>query len=355
MDEERPPFSDSIESIAAPNRSDLLLGHDAALARLMNAWQSGQMHHAWLLSGPLGIGKSTLAFHLARHVLHDPERKIATTRPDPAAWSESLRGQVAIGAHPGLLHLTKPWDSEKKRFKTRLTVDEVRRIQSFYQMTSATSGWRITIIDAADDMNPNAANALLKMLEEPPKKALFLVIAHGSRSLLPTIRSRCQLITMPGLGDDEVADIVRHQMPDVHKDALSKAVHLAKGSARQAFRILQGGVFEPFEAYRISVLEEPKSEADAWAQAHRTADLLMRKGAEDAYSLFIDLLLDWIGDRARRGEDRDLARLAAWAQVWDKANELVTTTDAFNLNRKQLILSLTDAVIGMKQGAQGHR
>ena len=143
---------------------------------LARSFASGHMHHAWLIGGPKGIGKATLAFRFARYILASSEREASEGLGiDP---EHRVARQVAGGAHPNLLVLRRPYDETAKRFRTEVTVGEVRRLQRFFGSTAGEPGWRICIIDAADDLNASAENALLKMLEEPPERGLFLLVAH---------------------------------------------------------------------------------------------------------------------------------------------------------------------------------
>ena len=163
---------------------------------LAAAYRSGKLSHALLLAGPQGIGKATLAFHLARHLLRHPSPETAPDELEGPDTASSLFRQIATGAHPSVLHLTRPMNEKTKSFKTVVTVDEVRRINRFLSLTSHDGSYRVVIVDPADDMNTNAANALLKNLEEPPSRTLFILITHSIGRLLPTIRSRCQTILL---------------------------------------------------------------------------------------------------------------------------------------------------------------
>ncbi|WP_037469120.1 DNA polymerase III subunit delta', partial [Sinorhizobium fredii] len=180
-----------LEGAVAPVENSKLFGHHEAEAFLAQSYRSGKGHHAILIEGQEGIGKATLAFRFANHVLSHPDPAEAPERlgdPDPASL---VTRQLASGASHNLLHLARPVDEKTGRAKGAITVDEVRRAGKFFGQTSGTGNWRIVIIDPADDLNRNAANAILKILEEPPRRSLFLVLTHAPGKLLPTIRSRC--------------------------------------------------------------------------------------------------------------------------------------------------------------------
>ncbi|MDD9911394.1 MAG: DNA polymerase III subunit delta' [Ahrensia sp.] len=331
IEEDERPVADRLDGIATPAESDFLVGHDAARQAFLESWASQRLHHAWLLSGPRGIGKATLAFHLAKRLL--------SGRTDAASGIDTrVLGQIAQGAHPGLLHLTRPWDSKTKRFKTQLSVDEIRRTQSFYGLTSASGGWRICIIDSADEMNASAANALLKILEEPPKRSLFFVISHASGAILPTIRSRCQALALSPLSEAQVVSVLQSLEVEASRNRIEQAAALSGGSARQALQVLQGGTLKAWQAFEQ--LGHAKGEAGDWVAAHKLADQLVAKGQEDAFWQFLDMVSGWIAEQPRGGDDRRLAVLAGWADVWEKTAQSIRLADAYNLDRKQVILTL---------------
>ena len=345
MQAEERPVVDRIEGVALPSESMTLVGHEAAAGRLATAYASGRMHHAWLISGSKGIGKATLAFHFARHILQNPQPDNAPAVIDPSSWSPAITGQVAGGGHPGLLHLTRPWDSQTKRFKTQLPVEEIRRTQAFYGMTSSTDTWRVTIVDTADDMNASAANALLKILEEPPKRSLFLVLSNSAGRLLPTIRSRCQLLPLQPLSAGDVADalVMLGQNP-----SSPQVADLSEGSVRRALQLEQGDVLASFTVFEGLMAGRATGSAADWVKVHTMADTLARRGNEDTFAMAVDLMLSHIGHQARAGgldtPTPNLRTLVGWAEVWEKANDSVRLADAFNLDRKQLILSLFSMV-----------
>ncbi|TIX19989.1 DNA polymerase III subunit delta', partial [Mesorhizobium sp.] len=199
-----PEQHDTLDGVPEPSETPFLIGHSQAAGMLTAAYRAGKLPHALIFSGPVGIGKATLAFHLAHHLLKHPDfaqapESLAT--PDPAS---SLFRQIATGAHPGVLHLTRPLNDKTKSFKTVVTVDEIRKVNRFLSLTSHDGSYRVVIVDPADDMNTNAANALLKNLEEPPARTLFILIVHAPGSLLPTIRSRCQVVRLTPLDAEDL-------------------------------------------------------------------------------------------------------------------------------------------------------
>ena len=337
--EER-PIADLIDGIPAPAQCENVIGHQDVLERLFETYRSGRMHHAWLLTGPQGIGKATLALTFAKFLFSFPDRSNLPEHFDASLIKEDIHRQVAQGAHPQLLHLTRPWDDKAKRFKPQLSVEEIRRTQSVYGMTAGAGGWRITIVDSVDDMNASAANALLKVLEEPPKKALFFVLNHATGRPLATIRSRCQQLTIGRLQDDNVLEILAKLGVQASDDDKARAVRLAEGSARRAIQLLESSVLKDFGQFEAMMERGAKGDGGDWSAAHKIADNLSRRGQEDAYHLFGDLVAAWMGAQVRLNQQSTLSELAGWADLWDKANRSSTLADAFNLDKKQVILSL---------------
>ncbi len=340
MDVEERLVADRLEGVPIPAESTLLTGHDAVLEKLISAYRSGRMHHAWLLTGPRGIGKSTLAFHFAKYVMANPIEAQAPPNYQPDSVPLAISRQVAQGAHPDLLHLTRPWDEKTKRFKTQLSVDEIRKTQSFYGMTAGAGGWRISIIDAADDMNANAANALLKILEEPPKRSLFFIISHVPGSLLPTTRSRCQTLHLSPLQQNEVEQVLGSFELELADHQAERASALSNGSVRLAINLAQGAVLSEYADFEKLMNTGATGHATDWTNAHRIADALSKRGQEDAFAMFIDLTSRWIAEQVRSSSQPDITTLAALADIWEDTSRSARLANAYNLDRKQVILSL---------------
>src|ERR1700743_3461433 len=189
-----------------PRETTELFGHREAEAALLNAYRSGRIPHAWLIGGAQGIGKATLAYRMARFVLaHGNPRSDAASRAETLQIdpSDPVARQVATGAHGGLLTLERSLN-DKGVMRTVITVDETRETISFFGSTAAVDGWRVCIVDTVDELNPNAANALLKVLEEPPRQSLFLLVSHAPARALPTILSRCRKLMLRPLAVPDV-------------------------------------------------------------------------------------------------------------------------------------------------------
>lgn len=334
-----PEQYDSLPEIADPAENSALVGHNLEAEKLINAYRIGRLHHALMVCGPRGIGKATFAFALARHLLQNPVQSEAPdvlTQPDQ---NSSVFRQVASGAHPGLLHLTRPLDKDGKKFKTAITVDEIRRVSKFLSMTSHDGSYRIVIVDPADDMNTSAANALLKNLEEPPQKTLFVLISHAPGRLLATIRSRCQMVRLHPLGDDDLMIVLDALGETTPTDGERKKVlaALAAGSPRNALLLTRYGGLELTETLD-SLLAGPELDI---AKALKLAEAVSGRDADIQFSIVNDAILGRIADRARKmAAEGDTGESARWSDVWHQASDEIRQTSIFNLDKKQHLLGL---------------
>jgi DNA polymerase-3 subunit delta' len=328
-----------------PRANPLLLGHDGAEATLAEAMRSGRMHHAWLLTGPEGVGKATLAFRFARRLLAGLPPDGA---PDGAALGmdagEKVFRRVAAGSHADLLTVERAWDPRRKQRRGEIVVDDVRRVGAFLHLTPAEGGWRVVIVDGAEDLNRNAANALLKLLEEPPPRAILLLVCSAAGRLPATVRGRCRRLRLGALDDATMAELLTRYLPETEEAERLRLVTIGEGSIGRALALAEGGgvavadlVGQVFEALPdLSPL-----------RAHEVADALGRD--EDAFSTFMDLLRSGVAASVRgaaRGRaDPDQAKLvgarplAAWVDVWQGLSHLQYETEEFHLDRRQAILA----------------
>src|ERR1700742_1546875 len=226
-----------------PRETNDLFGHHEAETALLGAYRSGRIPHAWLIGGAQGIGKATLAYRMARFVLShgnpgsDDVSRAETLQVDP---SDPVARHVAAGAHGGLLTLERTLN-DKGVMRTVITVDETRETISFFGSTAAVEGWRVCIVDTVDELNANAANALLKVLEEPPRQSLFLLVSHAPARVLPTIQSRCRKLPLRPLASGDVIHAAAEaaQLP-VDDPALAEAAAAAEGSVARMLTLLGG-------------------------------------------------------------------------------------------------------------------
>src|ERR1700722_8141263 len=226
-----------------PRETTALFGHREVEQALLNAYRSGRIPHAWLIGGAQGIGKATLAYRMARFVLAHRHPRGADVERAETLWVDPqhpVARQVAAGSHGGLLTLERSLN-DKGVLRTVITVDETRETISFFGSTAAVDGWRVCIVDTVDELNPNAANALLKILEEPPRQSLFLLVSHAPARVLPTILSRCRKLSLGPLAASDVIQAAA-QAANVAIDdpALSEAADASEGSVARALTLLGG-------------------------------------------------------------------------------------------------------------------
>jgi len=323
-----------------PRETTALFGHREAEAALLNAYRSGRIPHAWLIGGAAGIGKATLAYRMARFVLahRDPlspeVQRAETLFVDP---QHPVARHVAAGAHGGLLTLERTLN-DKGVLRTVITVDETRETISFFGSTAAVEGWRVCIVDTVDELNPNAANALLKVLEEPPRQSLFLLVSQAPARVLPTILSRCRKLPLRQLATD---DVIRATAQATHlaadDPALTEAAEASEGSVARALTLLGGDALKLQQRTVALLASLPRVDP---RDLHALGDSL---GLSDRVALaaFIDGVDRWIGERLRADDpNANLPRLARLAEVWEKINRAARDTADYNLERKPLVFSV---------------
>jgi DNA polymerase III subunit delta' len=342
---------DRLEGFSLPREVDRLFGQEAALGELHDALKSGRMHHAWLLVGPEGVGKATLAYRFARTVLVDGEGSDARGAIDR---DHPVFRKVASLSHPNLLLIRRSWVEKSKRYSQWIGVEEVRRLRAFLGHSAGEGGWRVVIVDRADELNQNAANALLKALEEPPPKTLFLLISSAEGRLPVTIRSRTRTLRVTGLGDEDLDGAVRAALArDEHETdekTLATALALSEGSVRRALELVSNGGIELYREILASLGGLPEIEGPG---LHRLVDRLSSSAESERFDLYLALLLGLIerlirftatGTGATAEEQRLAARLlspanlAHWAEGWEAISEAKAEAQALNLDRGLLLL-----------------
>ncbi len=360
-----------------PSRTLDLIGHAAAEREVLDAWTSGRMHHAWLITGPRGIGKATLAYRVARFVLAQGAAEAGAAAAGPGLFGETLPlavpttlalpadhpvvRRVAAGGHGDLRIVQREMVEDKKTKRLRpqgvINVDSVRGIGHFLSMTSAEGGWRIVLIDGAEDMNRNAANAVLKVLEEPPRRALLLLVSHNPARLLPTIRSRCRRLPLHPLRDVEVRDLLARSRPRLSEADRAALAAMGEGSIGTALDLEEQGGLDLYRELLGLLQGLPRLDV---AGLHAMAERLAR--ADDGFRVACDLFTWWLGRVIRAkgrgqvdaevlpGEAALTQRLAVaggleqWVQVWEKITHLFDRTNAVNLDKKQALISAFLAV-----------
>lgn len=332
-----------LDGAIAPARNPNLFGHAAAETFLAASYRSGKAHHALLIEGPEGIGKATLAFRFANHVLSHPEPSEAPAHISPPDPDSAVSRQIASGASHNLLHLARPVDDKTGKVKSAITVDEVRRAGHFFSQTSGTGNWRIVIIDAADDLNRNAANAILKILEEPPRRALFMLLSHAPGRLLPTIRSRCQPLRLSPLSDTHLMSALSALGAGLDGGKTQETVLAqAKGSVAEALKLMNYGGTEIITAFDDVIAADGPAARKAM---HRLADVLAGKDNEVIFGFFLNHLSDYLVSRARdMALSGQLAEADRQARLVSEITEKINLSQGYNLDRKQTLMSILSSV-----------
>lgn len=292
-------------SVKPPQESDLFLGHEDIEKKCLRLWNDGRMPHAIVLNGLKGVGKATFAFRLARFVLKEsangggglfgddiiPET-LAISPDDP------VFRKIQSGGHTDCLVISRPFDEKKGEYKNDIPVEEIRKIAPFLRNTSGDGGWRVVIVDDADTMNRNGQNALLKILEEPPKKTLLILVTHGAGGLLPTIRSRCRFMTFDALPDAIIEDLLHKAagaLP-LMPDDLDILTSMAQGSAGQAISLLQNGGMETVRSVLDCFMHLDRATA---GDIDNYALSFGKSGSKDVLDLFV-YTVHWWFDRLVR-------------------------------------------------------
>ncbi|WP_298922519.1 DNA polymerase III subunit delta' [uncultured Roseobacter sp.] len=364
---------DQIEGAPHPRDTAQLFGQDAAQEAFLDAFATGRLHHAWLLTGPSGIGKATLAWAIARFLLATPpveEDGLFGAAPTPTSLSidpeHPVARRIAAGAEPGLKAITRTPNPTTDRMRDQIVVDDIRSLAGFFQLSAADGGRRVVIVDAADDMNTSAANALLKMLEEPPERATLLLVSHQPSGLLPTIRSRCRTLRLGSLSAEDMARALAQAGVEAHTETPALA-ELSGGSVGAAIRLSLLDGLQTYGALIRIIQTLPQFDR---AAALKLAEGAAARGAEAKRDLLfelIDLLLSRLARtgatgappavEAAAGEAEILARLArsqnagrAWAQTAQETGARMRHGRAVNLDPAALVL---DTLIKISQTATG--
>ncbi|WP_341760574.1 DNA polymerase III subunit delta' [Candidatus Endowatersipora endosymbiont of Watersipora subatra] len=337
-----------IERCPGPAKISCLVGHETAIQQFIASHASGRLHHAWMITGLRGIGKASLAFAFSKYLLR--------TAPHDGSpflnWDDKVHRQIAEESHPGLIHLTPRWDEEKKRMKSRLSINEIRKIRTLFDMSSGSNSWRIAIIDSADEMTSNAARALLKIVEEPPKQSLFFILVHSAGMIIRTFRSRCQILRLSHLSDEEILSILNQFKLEVDEYDLSYCVQLSNGSVSKALHLLEGNIIAEYRIFVKLMEDRAMGSAKEWLSAISIANNLASRENEGAFQLFIELVSNWLENQVRLqldGWPLSSSSLAPIAKVWEKLNESLTVLDEYNLDRKQIILTLFQRLFALNK------
>lgn len=370
---EQHPEPDRLDGAPHPRETPRVIGQQAAEGAFLDAYTSGRMHHAWLLTGPRGIGKATLAWEIARFLLATPPAQddgLFGAPPPPESLQIDPEHPVARRlralSDPGLFLLRRGGagstesDRDKAlregRFSDAIRVDEIRKLHGFFGLSAADGGRRVVIVDSADEMTPQAANALLKMLEEPPARTTMLLVSHQPARLLPTIRSRCRTLRLAPLGPEDMAAALAQAGAEIAPADVVPLTSLSEGAPGAAMRLL---TLDGLSLYRDLLGLLSSLPALDRARLLALAESCAGKGREDRLALLLTLT-DQIAARLARtgvtgqpppeiteGEAKQLARLSPdpatgrrWAETVQSAGDRARHARAVNIDPAALVTDL---------------
>ncbi|OSP56652.1 DNA polymerase III subunit delta' [Pseudoruegeria sp. SK021] len=359
------PEADCAAGALHPRFSRHLIGRDRQQQTFLTAVREDRLHHAWLISGPRGIGKATLAWKIARFLLSQPVLGHDLLGPPTDLDSDPdapVAHRIDALAEQGLYLLRRPWDPKTKKLRAFITVDEVRALKRFFHLSLTESGRRVVIVDCADEMNTAAANALLKLLEEPPPQTVFLIVCHMPSRLLPTVRSRCRTLPCLPLTEDEVVEILTGIDDTLDHDTAEALARLSDGSVGVALWLHQHN--GPALMNEVQALFATMPAVDRM-RALALATSLAQRDAADRCELFLQLFDAFLADLARAGvlaqsggsPRADLLRRLSptpaagrhWAEARQEMTARVRNGLAVNLDPHSLILDMifrVDALAG---------
>jgi DNA polymerase-3 subunit delta' len=361
------PGEARVSTAPAAASATRLIGHEAAEKVFLAALAAGRMPHAWLIAGPKGVGKATLAFRMARILLSTPAEAPVepaglfgeapapgmpqTLDMDPA---HPVFRRVAELAHSDLRVLRRS-PNDKGKLRSEIVIDDVRAAIEFLRLTPAEGAWRVLIVDAADELNRNAANALLKILEEPRPRTVLILVSHAPGRLLPTIRSRCRRLVLAPLPEPVLAAELERHAPDLSEADRHLIATLAAGSLGRALSLIEADALSLFREITRLLGQWPKSDTVA---LHKLAEKVGGRGGERDFEMAAELLqglgarfLRYAATGGRIGAEiypgeADLCRnwlrvagLDRWLELWEKVERLFARVASVNLDRRQAWLT----------------
>jgi len=333
---------DGFEGAPHPRRQFAFFGHEEGEGAFLEGLRSGRLHHAWLIGGAQGIGKATLAYRVARAVLDPEKARDRFLASLSVAEDSQVARQVAALSHPNLAVLRRSPATDKKAASTTIPVDAVRRALNMFGSTAADGGYRVCIVDSAEDLTISSANALLKVIEEPPPRSLFLIVSHAPQRVLPTIRSRCRRLLLRPLEDQEIRAAIGSlgsPWSDISQDVVDQALRYGEGSIRRTLELLDAEKVEFIN--RITKLLDGLPGTDT-KQILALAEALARRDADDSYELAIETVQRWVSERLRDQAGLGASSLAPLVEVCEKIGRSAREIDVFNLDRRPFILTMFD-------------
>src|SRR4029077_14064903 len=329
---------DDIDEAPHPRATAVLFGHAGAEAALLTSYRSGGMLHCVLIAGPKGMGKATLAYRLARFVLAHPDpvaQHVQTAESLQVEPANPVARRIAAQAQPDLLVIERTVN-ERGVLRNQIAVEDIRRTVPFFGSTAGEGGWRIAIVDAVDDLNRFGANALLKVLEEPPKRALLLLVAHSAARVPPTLRSRCRIIALRPLAERDVAAAAAVATQSEPNDpSIAAAAAASDGSVARALALLDDGALALRQQALDLLAALPALDV---AGLHALGDALAGTDPQPL-TAFLDTINAWLAQRLDGGRG-GVTRVVRLAEVSERINAAARDAEMYNLERKPLVFSV---------------
>lgn len=329
---------DDSGEVPHPRLTPALFGHGLAETALLSAYRSGRVPHAFLLAGPQGIGKATLAYRMARFALAHPDPAAREVQQATSLFvdpNHPVARRIAAQAQPDLLVIERTVN-DKGVLHKQIAVEDIRKTVGFFGSTAGEGGWRIAIVDAVDELNRSGANALLKILEEPPQRALLLLVSHSAARVPATLRSRCRIVTLRPLAEADVAAAVAAAMQSAADDPdVAAAAAAADGSVARALALLDEGALD-LRRQALDLLNKlPATDAKA---LHALGEALAGTDPQPL-AAFVDTINAWLSQRLTR-EQNALERMARLAEASESINRAARDAETYNLERKPLVFGV---------------
>ena len=311
----------------------MIVGQDKAVEQFASAWASRKLHHAWLLAGPRGVGKASFAHAAARRVLADAAGPASSLPGVETSDDHPMVRLVEARSHPDMRQLERLVNEKTGNLARSISVDQVRSLADLFDLSPAMSDWRVVIIDSVDELEPAGANALLKMLEEPPPNSIFFLVSHAPGRLLPTIRSRCRRLDFQALDDDAMTSVLELAAPETSASERAKIVAMSFGSAGRALAFAELGLAKIEDAATAILRQGDPTNA----RRSELASELGKRGAGERYAAFLELAPTLI---AREARQVDGARRERALDAYARARELASVAPRVSLDPAATVFQL---------------
>jgi DNA polymerase-3 subunit delta' len=338
--DETGPEPDQLEGAPHPREQTAFFGHAEAERTFVDAIAAGRLHHAWLIGGPQGIGKATLAYRVARFLFAHGGRVPGAPTTLAVGPDHPAARQVAARSHPDLAVVRRGLRKDGKGYSSEIAVEHVRRALDLFGSTAGRGGYRVCIVDAADELNAPSGNALLKVIEEPPSRSIFLIVSHNPQRLLPTLRSRCRKLLLRPLAEPDLRSVIRslgEPWTELEEETLAPAMRLAEGSVRRALEMLDEEKSAIVTGTNALLDELPRLDVKRMLAL---ADKVSQKGAKDSLRLALDTALAWVAKDLEGRAAAGPARLAPLVEVCEKVSRGAREAEEYNLDKRPVVISM---------------